>query len=165
VRSRLLQLAACALTVALGLGSRASGMPPFVLAYAGDALYAVLVFGLLGLVAPRVSTLRLALAALAICVAIEVSQAFHPAWLDALRARPYVALVLGRGFLWSDLACYAVGVGVAAGIERLAGRSPVQGPPGKSGAKPQAGKRRGGKATGNRPGAGGKKRARRANGK
>jgi hypothetical protein len=121
-RTRLLQLLGCFWTVSLGLQSRAPGMPPFVLAYVGDALYAVLIFGLLGLAAPRARTLALAAAAWGGCAALEASQAFHPPWLDALRAHRLVALVLGRGFLWSDLACYAVGVCVAGTAERILGR-------------------------------------------
>jgi len=94
-------------------------MPAFVLAYVGDALYAVLVWWLVAWVAPRASSLRLSLGAYGWCAAVEVSQALHPPWLDELRSRSLVALVLGRGFLASDLVCYAVGVGVAAGLDRL----------------------------------------------
>jgi hypothetical protein len=32
-------------------------------------------------------------------------------------------LVLGQGFLWSDLVCYAVGVSLAALIDRLIKRA------------------------------------------
>jgi hypothetical protein len=111
----------CAAVVALGLASRLPGAPAFVVAYVGDALYAVLIYALVGLVAPAVNVGRAAMLALGICWAIEASQAWHPAWLDALRAHRAVALVLGRGFVWSDLACYAVGVAAAAGVDRAAG--------------------------------------------
>lgn len=128
-RPRTVQLVACAVTIALGLLSRVADAPAFVIATFGDALYAVLIYGLLGLVAPRATIARVAAVAWAICAAIEISQAWHPAWLDALRAHRPVALVLGRGFLWSDLACYAVGVGIAACVESLAYRiTPCQRP-------------------------------------
>ncbi|MFN7146557.1 MAG: DUF2809 domain-containing protein [Myxococcota bacterium] len=114
----------CALTVAAGLASRAGGMPAWVHAYVGDALYAALIYGLAGVVAPGAAIGRRAGVALAICVAIELSQAWHPPWLDALRAHRAVALVLGRGFLASDLVAYTVGVAATAGGEALARRGP-----------------------------------------
>jgi len=46
-----------------------------------------------------------------------VSQLYHAPWLDAVRATRPGALALGQGFLWSDLACYAAGVGAAALID------------------------------------------------
>ena len=33
-------------------------------------------------------------------------------WLDALRATLFGRLVLGQGFLWSDLVCYAAGIAI-----------------------------------------------------
>lgn len=61
---------------------------------------------------------------LTFCAAIEASQLWQPIWLDELRKQPLVALVLGRGFLWSDLVCYAVGAGAAGAVEYLFGRDP-----------------------------------------
>lgn len=57
--------------------------------------------------------------ALGCCFALELSQLWHPEWLDAVRATPFGALVLGRGFIWSDLVAYAVGVGTVAAGEGL----------------------------------------------
>ncbi|MES2645178.1 MAG: DUF2809 domain-containing protein [Myxococcota bacterium] len=118
MRSRRILVVAAGVTVALGLASRLPGAPPFVVAYVGDALYAVLIYWLLAFVRPGAPVMRLALAAWATCALIEASQAWHPAWLDALRAHRLVALVLGRGFLWSDLGCYAVGVLAAGAVDR-----------------------------------------------
>jgi len=73
-----------------------------------------MVFWLLALAGPRARTRRLAGAALALCVAVEVSQLYRAPWLAALRATPLGALALGQGFLWSDLLCYALGVAGAA---------------------------------------------------
>ncbi|MDP2308987.1 MAG: DUF2809 domain-containing protein [Pseudomonadota bacterium] len=122
MRSRWVYLVACVATVALGLASRSRGAPPFVVAYAGDALYAVLIYWMLRLVWPRASGWWPAIAAWCVCALIEASQAWHPAWLDAVRAHRPVALVLGRGFLWSDLGCYAVGVVGAGMVEVGVGR-------------------------------------------
>ncbi|RSK49065.1 DUF2809 domain-containing protein [Hymenobacter rigui] len=96
----------------LGLASRRFGgwLPPFVASYAGDALWALLVYWLVGLLRPRWSSWRTGAVALCFAVVIEISQLWHPAWLQAIRATTLGALVLGHGFLWSDLLCYAVGV-------------------------------------------------------
>ena len=76
-------------------------------------------FFLAALLFPRVPTARLALGAAAFALAIELSQLYHAPWLDAVRATRPGALILGFGFLWSDLACYAVGIALAALIDCL----------------------------------------------
>jgi len=120
-RSRVAYAAALVLVVAAGLGSRVFGrdLPAFVAAYAGDTLYATMVFVLFGIAAPRWSTARVGVAALATSCAIEVSQLYHAPWIDAIRATLPGALVLGYGFLWSDLACYVAGVALGVGAETL----------------------------------------------
>ena len=80
-------------------------------------------FWLLTLVRPTGDRRQLAAIAFAIAVAVETSQRYHVPWLDALRASTLGALVLGQGFLWSDIVCYAVGVMLAAVVDGiLAGR-------------------------------------------
>lgn len=105
----------------LGLGSRsgASWLPSFVAEYAGDTLWTMMVYVCLVFVWPRLSVAQAAGAALAISFAVEFSQLYRAPWIDALRAHRLGALVLGRGFLGSDLVCYTVGALVAAGVERL----------------------------------------------
>lgn len=112
-------LLALCITVATGLASRryGSALPEFIANYAGDTLWATMVFWLLALVSPRQRTVTLACAAALIAFCVEVSQLYHAPWIDALRASRLGALVLGYGFLWSDLACYVVGVGIAAAVD------------------------------------------------
>ena len=112
-------------TVALGLASRRYGfaLPTFVATYAGDTLWAAMVFWGLALVFRSKSTLILASGALALAFLVESSQLYHAPWLDAVRATRLGVLVLGSGFLWSDLACYVVGVSLAVALDiALAGR-------------------------------------------
>src|SRR4051794_24840965 len=103
-----------ALVVALGLGSRRFGrsLPGFVAAYAGDTLWALVAFLGIGLVLPGASTWHVALLAKSFSVLIEMSQLYHAPWIDSIRHTTLGGLVLGYGFLWSDLACYAAGVGL-----------------------------------------------------
>ena len=128
-RSRALCAALLLLTVALGLASRRfpAALPAFLATYAGDALWAAMVFWLAATLLPRARTVRLAAGALGVAAAVEVSQLYHAPWVDAVRATRLGALALGQGFLWSDLACYAAGVGIAALLDlglarRAAGR-------------------------------------------
>lgn len=129
VRSRAWYAAAVAATIAAGLGSRAiaAQLPWWLAKNAGDALYATMMFWGVGLVAPRATTARVAGVALAVCWAIEASQAYRAPWLDAVRATTPGRLVLGQGFHAFDLVCYAIGVGLAAALElgarRLRARS------------------------------------------
>jgi hypothetical protein len=105
-------LALVSLTMLLGLASRRYGpwLPRWVVAYAGDALWALLVFWLLGLLRPRWRSRGVASAAWCFAIAIEVSQLWHTPWLIALRHTTLGSLVLGQGFLWSDISCYTLGV-------------------------------------------------------
>ena len=106
-------------TVLLGLASRrVDGLPHFVAAYAGDALWAAMVFWLAAFVRPAAGTGRLAAVALLVAVSVEASQLYHAPWIDGVRDTRLGALVLGQGFLASDLVCYAAGVGAAALLDR-----------------------------------------------
>lgn len=117
-------LGAAVTAVVLGLASRRFGphLPAFVASYAGDALWALTLFLLLGVVWPRAATRTRAATALAVSFAVEASQLSHAPWPDAIRATLPGRLVLGVGFLWSDLACYGVGVIVGAAIDVAARR-------------------------------------------
>jgi uncharacterized protein DUF2809 len=110
---------ASVVTIALGLSIRRfpDAFPSFIARYAPDALWASLVFWLISTAFLRARPLVVAAAALLFSVTVETSQLYHAPWIDAVRATRLGALVLGSGFLWSDLACYAVGVALAAGVD------------------------------------------------
>jgi hypothetical protein len=57
------------------------------------------------------------LAALLAVIAAGLSTRIHP-WLDAIRATLPGRLLLGRGFIWLDLPCYAVGALAGWAVER-----------------------------------------------
>jgi hypothetical protein len=110
-----------ALAALLGIGSRrlAHSLPWFVAAYAGDTLWALAAFLGIGLILPRASTRRVALLTLAFSGLVEVSQLSKAPWLETIRHTALGGLILGYDFVASDLACYAVGVGLGILIERL----------------------------------------------
>ncbi len=120
MRQRIPQTILIGLVMSLGLftRSRVIHWPWFVTAYVGDALWAWLVFLGIGWMWLRWPTNKIALGALLFAFGIEFSQLYHAPWLDALRANRMAALVLGQGFLWSDLVCYAVGITIGALVER-----------------------------------------------
>ena len=120
-RPRVACAALFALTVVLGLGSRryAAALPELVGEYAGDTLWATAVYWLGAILLPRARTAAHAAGAFGFALLIEVSQLYHAPWIDAVRATRPGALVLGYGFLWSDLVCYAAGVALAVAVDVL----------------------------------------------
>jgi hypothetical protein len=87
----------------------------------GDALWAAMMFWWIGVAVPRARPAIRAVAALGVCGAVELSQLYHSAGVDALRRTVVGHLVLGSGFDPRDLFAYAAGVVVAALIDRRSG--------------------------------------------
>ena len=77
----------------------------------GDALWAVMMFWLLGAAAPRALLAVRAGGAYLICACVETSQLYHSPSLDAVRATRPGHLVLGSGFDSRDFLWYVLGVG------------------------------------------------------
>jgi len=111
-RNRLWYFVAGCLVVALGLSSRryAALLPEILARYTGDTLYATMTFVGFGFLFPRWRSLSVAVVSMIFCYAIELSQLYHAPWIDCLRHTLVGGLVLGFGFLWSDLLCYTAGV-------------------------------------------------------
>jgi hypothetical protein len=102
----------------LGLASRRFlGDYSFIKLYAGDALWALMVYFGFAFIFHRWSVPFVAAAALGFSVGIELSQLYHAPWIDSLRATRLGGLILGFSFVWSDLLCYVVGVGLGILIE------------------------------------------------
>lgn len=122
---RLLLLVIAVLVIAAGLAVH-TWAPGELGGFAGDALYAVLVFLLIALVVPALPGWVVAAAAVAVCWGIELLQ-LTPIPVALSRSVPGAALVLGSTFQASDLIAYALGVAAAAAadavIRRAAGSS------------------------------------------
>lgn len=101
-------------TVGLGLWSR-SGVSSETLfgKYGGDVLWAAMVYWGAAVLFFNRTYRAPFLFALLFSFGIEFSQFSHAAWLMNLRATRLGALVLGHGFLFSDLICYSVGITIA----------------------------------------------------
>ena len=124
-RSRAVYVGLVAGTVLLGLASRQfrSELPSVVANYAGDTLWAAMVYLMGATIWNTAATGRLALGAFAFSLAVELSQLYDADWINAVRATRLGGLVLGYGFLWSDLVCYAAGVALAVAVDRVVPRN------------------------------------------
>ena len=118
-RNRLVSFALVCCAIAIGWTARRYGslLPGFVADYLPDTMWGLMAYFGMGLVWPRLEVRRTLAAALAFSYAIEFSQLYHAPWIDGIRAYRLGHLVLGSTFVWSDLACYTVGVGFGAWLE------------------------------------------------
>ncbi len=106
------------LLLALGLPSRTipQFFPAWYVTYAGDFLWATLFFFLYCLVF-RLTTWQAFWITLATTYFIEFTQLFHPPWLTWLRSFKLIGLVIGYGFIWSDIVAYTLGISLGALID------------------------------------------------
>lgn len=116
------------LAAAFGLGSRRAPMAdwPIIGTYGGDAAWAMAAYAGWRMLLPSVDRLWIAGLAFGLATMVEISQLANWEWLNSIRDRRLGALLLGRGFLWSDLAAYAVGT-VTAMIIGVRSRSWIEG--------------------------------------
>ena len=114
-RNRTLYSILIIVVIALGLGSRKFSLllPRFIAEYAGDSLYALTAYFIFGYIKPKCPILKIGLLALIYSYLIEISQLYHSHWIDSIRHTKLGGLILGYGFLWSDIICYTVGVVIA----------------------------------------------------
>jgi hypothetical protein len=100
------------LVIVLGLSSRRYGsyLPEFISLFSGDALWALMVYLGFGFLFPSRKVTSIAAFAIIFSFGVEFSQLYHAPWIDQLRSTILGALVLGSGFLFSDLICYTTGI-------------------------------------------------------
>ncbi len=120
IRRRLPFLCALLILCAAGLfvRSRHAVSPSFFTAYFPDAAWTMAVYCGFGLLFCRDARLHFPLA-LGVSFLVELSQLWHTPFLEALRSTTLGGLVLGYGFLWSDLVCYTVGALLCAAAETI----------------------------------------------
>ena len=108
-RNRFLYFAIILCVIALGLGSRTSCIPDIIYPYLGDFLYAVMMYFISAFLFSKASSKTIAIMAVGICFSIEFIQLYEAPWIHEIRQTRLGALILGSGFLWSDLVCYFFG--------------------------------------------------------
>ena len=110
----------CAVVVTIvGLASRRyqAVLPEFIGEYAGDTLWALMLFLLVSTLLAGRTVISRATISLVLAYLVEIGQLYHAPWIDSIRHTTLGGLVLGFGFLWTDLVCYTVGIVIGAGAE------------------------------------------------
>lgn len=95
------------------------GVPASAVKYGGSALWGAMVFFLVAIASPRLSSLHIAAVSIVTAVAVELFRLLHTPWLDDFRLTLAGALLLGRVFsVWNILA-YIVGIALALLLDQL----------------------------------------------
>jgi len=106
---------------AFGLPARTiqDKLPLWYAQYFGDYLWAMLLFFGFALLLRNAGTRKVVIVTLLFTYGIEVTQLFHPQWLEYLRSIRLFGLILGFSFLWSDIVAYTLGIFTGALIEHF----------------------------------------------
>ena len=119
-RKRVWYLVAAVVLIVIGLPARLTDWYPyFITQYAGDAAWALMIYLAMCFLFPGVAGWKLWVITLAGCYVVEISQLYQADWIRSFRKLPGVGLVLGYGFLWSDIVAYTVGVSIGYLVDRL----------------------------------------------
>lgn len=94
--------------------ARPEYFPKLFAIYTPDILWAFLVFSLVVVFAPKLTCIKTFVIALAITYFMELSQLYQAPFINDIRDTRVGGLLLGHGFLWSDLLCYTFGITVGA---------------------------------------------------
>lgn len=82
-------------------------------------LYAIMIYFLVRFLFPKARTKTTFLISLLICYIIETLQLYQADWIVSIRATTLGRLILGQGFLWSDILAYTFGIGIVFMIENI----------------------------------------------
>ncbi len=121
-RNPILYIPSTLLVVCLGLLSRKFSylLPDVINTYLGDALWAVMIYLMIATIGKSWSVNRVGFYSILFCYAIELSQFYNAPWIDAIRNTRLGGLILGFGFLWSDIMAYILGVSAMFLLEKIA---------------------------------------------
>lgn len=126
-RSRLLYLILIIIVMILGILSRKMGnLPEIISLYSGDILWALMVFLIISFIFNKKSTIFTISWAIIFSYSIEISQLYHAPWIDAIRNTTLGSLILGFGFLWSDLVCYTIGILIGIVIDVIINKTNIR---------------------------------------
>jgi hypothetical protein len=108
------------IVICLGLISRrmTDYIPDIVDLFLGDSLWSLMIFLLVRLIFWKQSIKYVSVTSILFCFFIEFSQIYRSEWIDMIRRTTLGGLILGYGFLWSDLAAYLFGVVLGAIIDK-----------------------------------------------
>ncbi|GMQ59854.1 DUF2809 domain-containing protein [Vallitalea sediminicola] len=116
MKKRILYIITTVIIIILGLLSREiKGIPLFM----GDIFWAMMVFFILAIIFYNKNSFFLFSLSIIITYIIEVTQLYHRPWIDNFRRTSIGHILLGQGFLWSDLAAYLVGIIIGYFIKKV----------------------------------------------
>ena len=108
-RNRLHYFILTILIIALGLFSRSTYIPELIYPYLGDVLYTFMFFFIFGFIFPKWNSMKIAILSIFTCYCIELTQLIQADWMLHIRSYRIGGLILGFGFLWSDIVSYTIG--------------------------------------------------------
>lgn len=103
------------LVILLGLISRKIDFVPL---FVGDILYAMMIYFIIRFFFLKISSIKIAIIAIIICFTIEFLQLYQ-SWIVKIRNTTLGHLVLGQGFLWSDLLAYLFGITIIYILDKI----------------------------------------------
>lgn len=91
----------------MGLLSRKIlGIPLFV----GDVLWAVMIYFIFRFIFINMNLKTSCILSIVFCYIVEISQLYQSVWINNIRNTTLGGLILGHGFLWSDIIAYTFGI-------------------------------------------------------
>ena len=125
-RNRLLYLILTIIVMILGLLSRRiENLPEIISLYSGDILWALMIFLIIAFIFNKKSTIFTISWAIIFSYSTEISQLYHAPWIDDIRNTTLGGLILGFGFLWSDLVCYTIGIVIGIVIDIIINKTNI----------------------------------------
>jgi hypothetical protein len=107
LKARLKYIISIILVIAAGLISRKIEVIPL---WIGDLLWALMIYLMVRFLFIKAPIKLVAVISLTFCFVIEFSQLYQAPWINQIRQTLPGRLVLGQGFLWSDLLAYTGGI-------------------------------------------------------
>lgn len=109
------------LSTIFGLGSRKFPdlFSPFLAEYLGDTMWTLFFYAFFRIVFYKMTSFKIFVITYIFSVFIELSQLIKTDFLNQIRQTFLGGLILGFGFLWSDLICYLIGALIGLLLEKL----------------------------------------------
>lgn len=115
-KKRVVYFTLVCVVILLGLISRQLSFVPL---FTGDLLWAVMMFFIVRVIFPKRAPMLIVFISLILCYAVEVSQLYQAEWINTIRQTLPGRLILGQGFLWSDIVSYTLGILLALFFEQV----------------------------------------------
>lgn len=99
--------------LALATRTHSQWFHSLIATYGGDIIWATMFLFFLRIFFGKVTHWKLAIINFLLGAADETLQLYQVPWIQAIRHTKIGGLLLGFGFLWSDILCYAIGTFIA----------------------------------------------------